>query len=71
MRLGLPTADSPDVAEVTARVGFDRPNLFLILRRDELEPVSPELPAVGQRVGKLDVQDAAPLPVSPPPVGRV
>ena len=38
---------------------------------DRAMPVEPQPPAVGHGVGDLDVQDAGPLPVPPPPVGRV
>ena len=68
---GPAAAHGPDVAEVPAGVGLQRADLLLVRGGDELEPVQPEPPAVGQGVGHRDVQDAAPLPVPPPPARRV
>ena len=67
MRLGPTMAHGADVAEVAAAVGFDGQYLRLVLGSDECEPIPPEPPAVGQRVGYGDIQDAGPFPVSPPP----
>src|SRR5262245_6444363 len=71
LRLGPPPAQGPDVAEVTAGIGFQGFDLLLVRWGDQLEPVPPEPPAVGQGVGYRDVQDAASLPVLPPPARRV
>src|SRR6202000_2183779 len=40
-------------------------------RRDFALPIEPELPAVGQAVGDLHVEDGGALPMPPPPRRRV
>jgi hypothetical protein len=71
LRLHPAATHGPDVAEVTAGVGFQRADLLLVRGGDELEPVQPQPPAVVQGVGYRDVKDAGPLPVPPPPGSRV
>ena len=61
-RVPSPAADEADVSEIAAGVGFERVDLRRVVRRDQLHPVPPELPAVGHRVGALDVHQCRFVP---------
>ena len=70
-RLALAATHEANVAEVVATIGLERLDFRVIVRGDHPVPVQPELPAIGHGVGHLDVHDARPFPVPPPPGRRM
>src|SRR5262249_42322684 len=64
-------ADYADIAEMAAAISFDGVDFDCVVRAQRSLPLEPELPAIGQRVGQFDVDDAAPQPLRLPPSGRV